>query len=352
MNLQQRINHASLEKVLYISIKQDVIADVKEIFRLFPSSIHDTIDSRLGWNPPIHLAAWFGSFNVMNLLLNEYGVSLNQLNPIGDSILHLAAENNQNRMVEYLLRRGMNPELKDGKGQNCLHFAMEYCFDNISNIFHRSYPRSFAKMLNDANDHGITPFHLAVRYGREHFSSDYGLEEYGRIAWLIDCGARIDILGKDGKSIMHFALQDKSLQSIEHLIRLANRCYSGLGVQLLNQATENGFTPLHMLALQHEEGVEELIRLGSKSMDQPNNLGHTPLYYAMFTENREMVRVFLALGAQTLLEPSKEFPIHLLEDEPDYLWREPLEVEYVLNVRFNTYFADSLAFRLLLELGV
>ncbi|XP_061906883.1 ankyrin repeat and death domain-containing protein 1A-like isoform X5 [Entelurus aequoreus] len=112
---------------------------------------------------PIHLAAWFGSLDILKLLVRA-GAEQKIENEEGLNIMHCAAVNNHTDIVEYIVNDLQMKELeKDDKSGNCT-FAMAAqhgCVQMLEMLMEPFYNMATMK----PNKRGDTPLHLAARNG-------------------------------------------------------------------------------------------------------------------------------------------------------------------------------------------
>lgn len=76
----------------------------------------------------MHLAAQNGHVNVVNVLVQDYGASLEAITLDNQTALHFAAKYGQLAVSQTLLTMGANPNTRDDQGQTPLHLAAEVLF--------------------------------------------------------------------------------------------------------------------------------------------------------------------------------------------------------------------------------
>ncbi|KAM7416455.1 hypothetical protein PAMA_018488 [Pampus argenteus] len=112
---------------------------------------------------PIHLAAWFGSLEIMKLLVRT-GAEQKVENEEGLNIMHCAAINNHTDIVEYIVDDLQMKELDkdDQSGQRAFALAAEHgCVKMLQMLMEPHYNMATMK----PNTRGDTPLHLAARNG-------------------------------------------------------------------------------------------------------------------------------------------------------------------------------------------
>ncbi len=83
----------------------------------------DSPRSAKGRTPLIVACAYYSGITVCRLLI-EHGADVNALTSANETALMLAASNAKVAVVDYLLEKGANPNLKDAKGKTALDYAI------------------------------------------------------------------------------------------------------------------------------------------------------------------------------------------------------------------------------------
>lgn len=238
----------------------------------------------------------------------------------GKNPLQFAVQEGQTAVVETFFRLIPSQFTCDHRGRTLLHLAIEFGRLSVAEMLVR-----LVKDIIDARDvEACTPLHCAARRG-----------DVEAVRTLVRLGCAIDPTNKFGQTPLHFAAAEGNIDSIEALLRLGSGALDGLD--------HAGWTPLfHATVAKKPDAIETLIRLGSKGINTPSQIGWTPLLYSTYVAN-PCTAVLQALGA----ELSSGLPLQ------EYLARlKPLDEDYVLDVRFRTYFVNSLVYRLLFCLDV
>ncbi|XP_053546843.1 B-cell lymphoma 3 protein [Bombina bombina] len=192
----------------------------------------------------LHIAVAHGNFSaakkVISLLLHGRR-SLDSLNNLRQTPLHLAVITNQPDLVSLLLENGSSPLIPDRNGQTCLHLACEYESSESLEVLLRFKTRN----LEATNFQGKTALHVAISTRRKDIT-----------CCLLDNGAEVDTV--DIKS----------------------------GHSPLIQAVENGCEDLVSLLLQH-----------GASVNAQTYAGNTALHVASGRGLAEITRLLLRSGA-------------------------------------------------------
>lgn len=111
---------------------------------------------------PIHLAAWFGSLDILKLLV-QAGAEQKAENEEGLNILHCAAINNHTEIVDYIVNDLQMKELDkdDLSGHRAFALAAEHGCVKMLQVLMEPYNMATMK----PNKRGDTPLHLAARNG-------------------------------------------------------------------------------------------------------------------------------------------------------------------------------------------
>lgn len=80
---------------------------------------------------PIYYATYYGNHLVMNLLIS-YGEDVNQKIPEG-SLLHIAVEKGHTAVVDLLIHKGAQLDIKNSKGEKPLDIAINHGYQRVAN---------------------------------------------------------------------------------------------------------------------------------------------------------------------------------------------------------------------------
>ncbi|XP_007486603.2 ankyrin repeat and death domain-containing protein 1B isoform X1 [Monodelphis domestica] len=219
----------------------------------------------------LHLAAWFGSLEIM-LMLVKAGADQKAKNQDGMTILHFAAQNNNVRIVDYLIQdlhlRELNQQ--DEEGNTALHLAAKHGHTSIVEMLITQWQE-----INQPNEDGETPFFLAVAGGYKEGSK-----------LLLDAGSDINIPNKNNINALQIAIQNGHTSLVMFLLSEDI---------VLDQKAEQD-SPLHLaIANNHVTLVSRL--LGAKhNVDALNQKQQTPLHLAADLGNVELVETLLKAG--------------------------------------------------------
>ncbi len=208
--------------------------------------------------------------------------------------LHTAAAKGDVECVRELLKRGMNPNIKDRRGWTPLHYAVKAGHYDIVWLL-LDYGANPNTRVGDGT--GVTPLHLAVRN-----------QNYDIAKLLLNAGAKPDARDELGKSPLHEAASSGNFL-ITHLLieRGAN----------VNAVDVDGRTPLHeaVIELSPKEPKEKrlerrgvvalLLKYGADPNIKDKYYFRTPLHYAALNGDVDVVKELLERGADPTIRDSK-----------------------------------------------
>lgn len=247
-----------------------------ELFQILMNQLTETnegvlLDLDRAGHSLLHVAAQNGSPEMLEILLNgPHAARLRELvnaQTIRDqeTALHLASRYGHSRCVQLLLQtNGAKSSLRDAKGSNALHLALQQTF-NIE------------KLVGVFTDCSLD--------SEETFQS---LDEM------------------TGRNCLHTAI-------IKNFRTVSLALLKGKRVQLNIATREGGWSPLHLAVMTEEiEIIKALLESGSM-LDMVDNDGQTPLLQACLGGNLAIVRLLLNAGANPAHQNKQAHsPLHYL----------------------------------------
>jgi len=235
----------------------------------------------------------------------------------GDTALHIAVRTNQKEIGEYLIVRGANIfslnstgesplslalktdnmrewiinsttiTLRDGLGNNMLHYAAEWGLNNaISIIIKSGIP------VDTQNATGQTPLFLATKCNSP-----------STLKIFIDNNANLSIRDSQGNTALHAAVRWNAINSISFLIS------SGMDI---NANSLNGNTPLHDAIILNQPEIESLLIKQGANLECRNIDGNTPLMEAIRCGSLSSTERLAANGADTSCRNTRgDTPLHI-----------------------------------------
>lgn len=201
--------------------------------------------------------------------------------------LFQAVGNNQAKMVKELLRLQENTPLS--KGWHPIHFAVDHNNPAILDIFVKDRPALIEELTVPQ---GMTPLHLACAMGRVN-----------AINILIEQGADLKAISKDGKTPLHYATEQSNSDIIIQLI---------IGdPSLLNSKDNNDETPLHHAIQSNNLAATDTLIKKEALLNETNKNGETPLHLAVKKGNSDIIKILLDNNVNLKIEDKDGLtPIH------------------------------------------
>lgn len=183
--------------------------------------------------------------------------------------------------------------------------------------------QTHASTINDLDDTGFTPLHLACLYDNPDaltYLLNYGADVHVRdlqgdtplhlaasrgqaeiATSLLDAGCDINLRSRYGRTALDKALRSRNISDDGHVIELLL-----LRGSSISNVDDHGYSILHHLAgfksgpRAAERSCELLMKAGGRSMlEARNQFENTPLLDSLWEENVTVARLFLAAGSKT-----------------------------------------------------
>ena len=147
--------------------------------------------------------------------------------------LHQACYKGYSSIYDYLIESGADRNTRNKYGSLPIHFACIHGhLDTVKELCKRSDFRS-------PNNYGRTPLHFASLNGHTSVAQH-----------LIQCGAEVNSMDKDGYMPIHYACQNGHLDMVKLLIKKGSDFTS---------TTNTGSTPLHLASLTENTAVRDYL---------------------------------------------------------------------------------------------
>uniref|UniRef100_T1JD11 RHD domain-containing protein n=1 Tax=Strigamia maritima TaxID=126957 RepID=T1JD11_STRMM len=163
----------------------------------------------------IHLAVIHAKLGALEVLLETMYLCpkisrieiVNAFNNLTQTPLHIAVCNGDVKFVKILLSNGVDPNLRDKRGNNSVHVAVQNCqHDDIAIL--NELLKTPNLNLDVINNGGFTPLHLAVMN-----------RSLKAIAALLNANATIDCRdGTAGRTPLHIAVQNIDIPLVRFLL--------------------------------------------------------------------------------------------------------------------------------------
>jgi ankyrin repeat protein len=254
---------------------------------------------------PLHRAARSMDIDELRFLI-ENGADVNARDCNNITALASAASRNHLEAVQLLLSKGASPDVTDNNGETPLHYAAAGGYENIVRLLinHGADPGL-------RNSYGRTPLLLAARESgnlatvrmlvaggadvnaedRNHdtpltLAAWRGYEEV--VNYLIGNNAKVPVTGPKTRLLFEYALNRKLLTLYSKMID------NGADINVLGR---NGSTALHWAAKGGSGLIAEDLISKGLNVNEPDMFGMTPLHYASKYNRPEVIRILLENGA-------------------------------------------------------
>lgn len=155
---------------------------------------------------PLHLAAWGGHQDIVQLLLTQSSrpADPNMQTVDNETPLHFAAQHGHTGALTTLLAHGANPEMANSRQEKPLDLAAQYGRLQVVQMLIRAHPellRPYKRNMEQSNDGEIlslSPLHLASRNGHKAV-----------VEVLLAAGIDVNLLTTTGTALHEAALCGK-----------------------------------------------------------------------------------------------------------------------------------------------
>ncbi|MDR2028151.1 MAG: ankyrin repeat domain-containing protein [Treponema sp.] len=200
---------------------------------------------------PLHFAAGDGYLGLVQYLLDKK-VDINIKNAAGTTPLHEAARAGNIPIMGLLIAGGANINAQDAKGNSPMHMGTppEKHRDALSLLLsHGANP-------NLRDEHGDSPLHITVTLNRNNEV----------LRTLLEKGADVSLRNIDGKTPLYLAVEEERINTITLLLRYKSDLFA---------ADNGGMTPLELALRERSPALPSLIT--TESVLQSDSGGNTPL---------------------------------------------------------------------------
>ncbi|XP_068220336.1 uncharacterized protein [Palaemon carinicauda] len=224
---------------------------------------------------PFHYAAEYNNVEVLQILLNK-GVDINIKSSDNMNALHFASSQGSIEALEYLLKEGADINAQTRQfGWSPLHISVS------NNLLGATQILLDNKAFINIKDHmGLTPLHLSI-LGR------------GDTMKILLGTTSVDVNAKDsdGLTPLHHAARSSSAIFVKQLLQ-----HPRIDV---NALSNSHMSPLHYAAITGNAEISKLLIEHKASLTITDESGSTPLHYAAFYGNAE-VSVLLIKADESL----------------------------------------------------
>ncbi|XP_074058153.1 transient receptor potential cation channel subfamily A member 1 [Macrotis lagotis] len=222
----------------------------------------------------LHRVSLFDHHELAEYLISM-GANINSIDCEGRSPLLLATSSASWNIVNLLLSKGANVEIKDHLGRNFLHLTVlqPYGLKKLKQEFLQM--QHIKNLVMDEDIDGCTPLHYACSQGVSLSVNN-----------LLCLNVSISTKSKNNRSPLHFAANFGRINTCQRLVR------DMTDTRLLNEGDQNGMTPLHLAAKNgHDKVVKFLLKKGALFLSDYN--GWTALHHASMGGYTQTMKIIL-----------------------------------------------------------
>ena len=325
--------------------------NIKNVEILLDANTDVNRDSSAG-HTPLHIAVTKSNIDLVTLLLNK-NVDVDSVTIDGKTPLHIAVEKSEGTIIQKLLVWKANPNIKDAIGNTSLHLAAQLkqntkprltlavaasvdtdeMYDRDGRCHFPAFYQScssqtvqalikYGAVVNEVNNRHQTALWFACCDGQvdlvkilldtgtdlnivdDFKDSSLHAAVYGHcnpktVQKLIDHGARVNAVNKDGATPLLLACSRAQMESVRLLLK-ANAD--------LDITYADGDSCLHAAIAGDcsKETVQEIIDYGA-DVNGVNKRGRTALLFSCFYRQMDSVKVLLAAGADPTIADEEGF---------------------------------------------
>ncbi len=187
------------------------------------------IKQMLGRTTALHLAVQNKNQSMVEFLL-AHGVDIEMTSKSGQTALHIAAQNGDWPMVDFLLQRGANVKTQDKFGNTPFHVTAQYTGQKFKLEILESLREKGAN-INQQNEDGNTPLHAAAQNGN-----------WQMVDFLCHCGADIKMTNNNGQTASEVAKANRQASiadSIDKTLQKQNELQTREDLPLQKTPSDN-----------------------------------------------------------------------------------------------------------------
>ncbi|KAH1010688.1 hypothetical protein HUJ05_004944 [Dendroctonus ponderosae] len=201
--------------------------------------------------------------------------------------LHIAAKKDDVKAAALLLQNEHNPDVTSKSGFTPLHIAAHYGNDKVASLLYEK-----GANVNYTAKHNITPIHVASKWGKINM-----------VTLLVAKGADIQAKTRDGLTPLHCAARSGHDQVVDMLLE------NGAPI---HAKTKNGLAPLHMAAQGEHVDAARILLYHGAPVDEVTVDYLTALHVAAHCGHVRVAKLLLERGADVNARALNGFtPLHI-----------------------------------------
>ncbi|XP_028162830.1 E3 ubiquitin-protein ligase MIB1 isoform X2 [Ostrinia furnacalis] len=249
---------------------------------------HADVNGVYGGHTALQAAAQNGHVEVIRTLV-EVGAEADAEDRDGDRAAHHAAFGDEPAALRALAAAGADLNARNRRRQTPLHIAV--------NKGHLGVVRTLLQLgvhpsLQDSE--GDTPLHDAISKKRDDM-----------LSMLLEHGADMTLTNNNGFNALHHAALRGNPSAMKIMLSKLPRSW------IVDDAKDDGYTALHLAALNNHAEVAELLVRGGARPDLQNANLQTALHLAVERQHTQIVRLLVAHGADlNICDKDGDTPLH------------------------------------------
>ena len=255
----------------------------------------------------LHIAATYAHLSLCKLLIDKFNFALHVTSDTGLTALHHSATSGSYELVRYFAVKGINIDLKNDKGMNCLHIAAlcghldlcrtlinEHNFDvhmadndGCTALLHSAkngscelftYLAGVGSNIDSKNCLGCNCLHIAAQNGHLNLCKTI-IDKYKIDVHMVD---------NDGWTPLHHSGRNGSYELVTYFADMGNDIYGkcNLGSNIVHIAAHYGHLSL----------LKTLIDKHHFDVNTVDNDGRTALHHSASNGSYELVTYFAGMG--------------------------------------------------------
>jgi len=245
----------------------------------------------------LHFALAFEQVERLRIILDICDVDINARTKTGTTTLYMAAEKNLVDIVDFLIERGADMNVKAKEDDSILIAAVKHSADDVVAHLFQKFPDVMKKMIDEPNRRSQTALYWAVKKGSADITRT-----------LLENGATlIKTTTADAKSPLHVAVEEGVLQTVKLLFEFYPVKWG--------MKDGNGDTALHIAAMNDNGDVVEYLYERNDNLAAYRNAEKlTSLDVAEYANSTKSISV---LGSADIIDPDtgkqlERYPIRAL----------------------------------------
>lgn len=222
------------------------------------------------------------AIDLLNIIIKDNLQFVNYKDQYGNSLLNLAINRNQLRLVETLLNNGAIVDIVDNDGLHILYYPVRFGYQSMTELIVNYVTNNVSIDIMNAEDkNGMTIILYAVRF-----------KNYVAFGYFLNQNINLNYLTKKKIAVIHYLIIKKENTLLELLLK------KPVDVNLIGI---DGEGPLHLACnFKDTNAMEQLIKHGAKLNLPTENYLLLPIHYLIHNGMTEWIIRFIDLGTSLI----------------------------------------------------